>query len=98
MARDEQLYTGMSNAVVRNVRRESLEKKLEAKVQLKPYQEVVFAEIEKIKTSLLQAHRTIVFADKTDETVRFDLEVLRARLADLSTLQNKLNMILKAEK
>ena len=98
MARDEQLYTGMSNAVVRNVRRESLEQKLQQKVQLKPYQEVVFAEIDKIKESALKAHRTIVFADKTEEAVRFDLEVLRARLADLSTLQNKLNIILKAEK
>lgn len=98
MARDEQLYSGISSSSVQPKRRESLEKKLSQQIVLKPYQQVVFDEIEKIKDQLLDQHRKIAFGLLTPDDVRFDLTVLQARLSDLTTLQNRLNIILKAEK
>jgi len=97
MSRDEIFYTGVTSSVPRQSRKETVNKqKLEQKAAITPAAKVVFDLIETEKANILDL-RTLILDPSTQEIdVKSGLMARKLYYEHLTSLQNKLTMILKA--
>ncbi len=98
MPRTGDLYSGITSTSRSKQLRQTVNRDNIAKKQiLKPYAQVVFDEIEKLKTEELLGIMSFVLDEQDDDGVRVELAVRRESYHNLVQLQTRFTTILKSE-
>jgi len=97
MVKTGDLYSGSTSQTIgKSLRQTVNEDNVAKKHVLRPYAQVVFDELEKLKAEELDI-KSIILQDQTVDNIKLELAVRKRTYNKLIKLQSRFNIILKSE-